>query len=116
MLTTDGWIYIDILKGMYGLRQADRILYGGLVKHLANSGHKPTKNTQGYWKHTTKRISFVLCVDAFGIKYVNKQELHHLLDALRDKYEITEDLTRSLYCGLHFKWNYHNRYVDLSMP
>ena len=83
------------------MKQTGRISYDKLVKTFAKSGYKRTRNTQGYRKDTTKKISFVVGVDDFDITYVDKQDLHHILDALKDKYEITEDLTGSLYCGLH---------------
>ena len=44
-------------------------------------------------------MSFVLNVDDFGIKYVNKHDLHHFLDALKNKHEITQDIVVSLYCS-----------------
>ena len=60
-LTTDGWINIEILKRMYGLKQAGIIVYDELVKHLAKSGYTPIKNTPEYWKHTTKNFFCIMC-------------------------------------------------------
>ena len=68
-----GWVYIEILKGMYGLKQSGRIVHDELVKHLLPYGYKPSKRTLGQWKHETKPISFILCVDDFGIKYIGKK-------------------------------------------
>jgi hypothetical protein len=42
--------------------------------------------------------------------------LEHLFATLRKHYEIVEDRTRSLYCGIQLNWNYNARHVDLSMP
>ena len=92
-IVSDGWVYLEILKGMYGLKQAGKIAHDELVEHLAPYGYKPARHTPGYWKHDNKPISFVLCVDDFGIKYTNKQELDHPQQALKDKYNIKEDLT-----------------------
>ena len=50
----------------------------------------------------------MLCVDDFGIKYTNKQNLDHLQQALKDKYSIKEDLTGKLYCDIHLKWDYNS--------
>ena len=58
----------------------------------------------------------MLCVDDFGIKYTNKQDLDHLHQALKHKYNIKEDLTGNLYCGISLKWDYNKRTVKLSMP
>jgi len=70
----------------------------------------------GLWKHVSRPIWFNLCVDDFGIKYIGREHLQHLYDALRtETYEIVEDLEGDLYCGIALKWNYTKRYVDLAM-
>ena len=58
----------------------------------------------------------MLCIDDFGIKYTKKQDLDHLQQALKDKYNIKEDLTGNLYYGIHLKWDYNKRKVKYSMP
>ena len=98
------------------MEQAGKIAHGELVKHLAPYGYKPARHTPGYWKHDNKPISFVLCVDDFEIKYTNKQDLDHLQQALKDKYNSKEDLTGNLYCGISLKWDYNKRTVKLSVP
>ena len=56
-------------------------------------------------------------VDDFGIKYVGKEHLDHLIGALRSKYtKIEVDETGSLYCGITLKWDYMNGRVRQSMP
>ena len=55
---------------MHGLKQSGRIAHDELVKYLLPYGYKPPKRTPSLWKHDTKPISFILCVDDFGIKYV----------------------------------------------
>ena len=115
-LSDNGWVYLEILKAMYGLKQAEEIAYDELVKHLKPFGYNPTKYTPGYWRHNTKPIFFVLYVDDFAIKYTTDNDLNHLLQALQTKYTITTDLTGSIYCCLILKWYYNKKYVDLSMP
>jgi hypothetical protein len=45
-------------------------------------------------------------VDDFGIKYIGREHLQHLYDALQTvTYEIVEDLEGDLYCGIALKWN-----------
>ena len=51
-----GWVYIEILRGMYGLKQSGRITHDELVKHFLPYGYKPSKGTPGLWKHDTKPI------------------------------------------------------------
>ena len=55
-------------------------------------------------------------VDDFGVKYVNKADADHLIQALCDCYELHIDWTGSLYIGITLNWDYTNRTVELSMP
>ena len=41
LISTDGYVYIKIKKGMYGLKQAAVLAYNHLVQHLASSGYQP---------------------------------------------------------------------------
>jgi hypothetical protein len=112
----DGWVYIEIRKGMYGLKQAGLLANQRLTKHLATYGYSPTPRTPGLWRHHTRNIAFSLVVDDFGIKYVGKDNADHLLNALKNLYTITTDWTGSLYCGLTINWDYDKHHVDISMP
>ena len=59
----------------------------------------------------------MLCVDDFGVKYIGDENLKHLFQALRtEMYEIVEDWTGDLYCGIKLEWNYLQRWVDIAMP
>ena len=60
--------------------------------------------------------SFTLVVDDFGVKYVGKEHVDHLIECLREMYKLMEEWTGSLYCGITLEWNYEERYVDISMP
>ena len=113
---TDGYAYVEIRKGMYGLPQAGILANKLLQKRLANHGYYPTKHTPGLWRHKTRPISFTLVVDDFGIQYVGKEHALHLLNALEENYEVTIDWEAKLYIGITMKWDYYNRTVDLSMP
>lgn len=112
----DGYVYCEINKGMYGLKQAAILAYNQLVARLEQYGYHPLRSSTGLWKHKTKRTMFALCVDDFGIKYDNKDDLNHLLHALKMFYDITIDMTGSSFCGLTLHWDYNNQFVDVSMP
>ena len=116
IVTPDGWVYIEIQRGMYGLKQAGIIANEQLQTHLAKYGYHPTPRTPGLWKHNTRPITFCLVVDDFGIKYVGRQHADHLIHALEQLYKCSTDWTGSLYCGLTIDWNYQDKYVDISMP
>jgi hypothetical protein len=111
-----GYVYVEIRKGMYGLKQATRIAYDRLVMLMAPHGYHPIRHSPGLWKHTSRPAVFALCVDDFGIQYSDITDAHHLVTTLKKYYTISIDWSGSDYCGLHLQWNYQNRYVDVSMP
>ena len=113
---TDGFVYTEIRKGMYGLPQAGIVANKDLQKHLAPYGYHPVPHTPGLWKHETRDIIFTLVVDDFAIKYTHLDDLHHLQKALQDRYTITIDLEAELYCGVKLNWDYKNRKCTLTMP
>jgi hypothetical protein len=115
-VSADGYIYIRIKKGMYGLKQAAILAYKHLVTQLAPHGYHPCPYTTGLWYHDTRRTKFCLCVDDFGVKYFTKADADHLLNSLRQHYKISVDWAGTDYCGLSIKWNYAKGYVDISMP
>ena len=49
----DGFIWIKIKRGMYGLKQATRFAYDGLKTHLAKYGYYPDKHATNIWYHET---------------------------------------------------------------
>lgn len=116
VVDADGYVYVEIRKGMYGLKQAARIAYDRLVKLLGHHGYYPIRHCPGLWKHKMLATVFALCVDDFGIKYLHDNDAHHLINTLKLYYTITVDWAGSDYCGLHLQWNYKQHYVDISMP
>ncbi len=102
----DGYVYMEICKGMYGLPQAS-VLANKLLKiRLARHGYFEQPHTPGLWKHHSRPVWFNLCVDNFSIKYIGAENLQHLYDALRtETYGIVEDWEGNLYCGITLKWN-----------
>jgi len=85
-IAADGYVYIRIKKGMYGLVQASTLAYKNLKKNLEPHGYYPCPNTEGLWKHVSRPTTFCLCVDDFGIKYYSKADANHLLACLRETY------------------------------
>ena len=115
-LAHDGWVYMQIEKGMPGLKQAGKIANDRLKTHLKKYGYAPVPRTPALWAHATRSTIFTLVVDDFGIKYESMADANHLLDALRALYNITVDWTGTLYCGLTLAWDYDVRTCTLSMP
>jgi hypothetical protein len=115
-LVSDGYIYIEIRKGMPGLKQAGRIANDRLEKHLATFGYTPVPRTPSLYQHASRPVTFSLVVDDFGVKYVGQEHADHLINALQQIYEISIDWTGSQYLGLTLKWDYKRREVRVSMP
>jgi len=76
------YIYVEIRKGMYGLKEAAILAFEQLRDHLAPFGYHPVKHTPGLWSHETLKTTFTLAVDDFGIKYFSKTDADHLFNAL----------------------------------
>ncbi len=88
----DGYIYMEIRKGMYGLPQPGILANKLLKEQLARHGYFEQPHTPGLWKHVTRPVWFNLCVKDLGIKYIGCKHLQHLYDALcKETYEIVED-------------------------
>jgi hypothetical protein len=115
-LAVDGWVYIEIRKGMYGLKQAGILANQLLQTHLAPFGYYPVRNTPGLRLHKNRHISFTLVVDDFAVKYVGKQHTENLRNALLRTYELTTDWKATVYSGMTLKWDYNKIICDISMP
>ena len=115
-LIQNDYIYIEVRKGMYGLPQAGILANNLLKERLATVGYCPTRHTPGLWRHKWRQVTFSLVVDDFGIKYVGKENVLHLLNTLKQWYEVAEDWSGGRYCGMTLNWNYEARYVNISMP
>jgi hypothetical protein len=101
---------------MYGLPQAGIIAQELLEKRLRIAGYSQSTVTPGYWTHTWRPISFTLVVDDFGVKYINKDDVDHLLEVLKKDYTCDTDWDGTRYLGLSLDWDYKNRHIHLSMP
>ncbi len=97
----NGFVYMKIRRGMYGLPQAG-ILANKLLKTcLTCHEYFEVPHTPGLWKHISCHVWFNLCVDDFGIKYIGDDNLKHLFASLQTKtYNIVEDWEGNLYCGI----------------
>jgi hypothetical protein len=113
--TPDGWVYIMVIRGMYGLPQAGSLGHDLLEQRLNKEGYFQSQIVPGLWKHKTRNIRFVLVVDDFGIKYLKKEDLDHLIQSLEKYYEVTVDLEGREYVKIELDWDYEKGEVHLSM-
>ena len=90
-MAQNGYLYLEVRKGIYGLPQAELLAYNLLVAQLEKHGYAPCNITTDLWKHKTRPITFILTIDDFGVKYIGKHNAIHLLNALKQNYEIAVD-------------------------
>ena len=114
-VAADGYVYMEIRKGMLGLKQVGRLASDRLTKNLATNGYASVPHTPSLWHHHTSDLVFSLVVNYFGIDYTRKADFDHLLKSLLEDYDITENWTGEKYLGLTLKWDYVNRKLSVSM-
>ena len=101
---------------MYGLPQSG-VLSNNLIKErLTEYGYNKVAHTPGLFKHDTRPVWFTLVVYDFGIKYIGQDNSQHLIDALKDFYEVEIYWKGKLYCGITLDWHYDAKYVKILMP
>jgi hypothetical protein len=81
-------VHCKVRRGMYGLPQAGIIAQEVLQECLLAAGYSQSKLTPGYWKHEWRPISFTLVGYDFGIKYIGKEHIMHLIKTLKEHYEV----------------------------
>jgi hypothetical protein len=111
-----GYVYVEICKSMYGLKDTAILVYEQLCKHLAPFGYVPATHTPGLWRHTLRCTTFTLAIDDFGIKYFSQADADHLFAALATKYTLTINWSSSGCLGFKIDWNYPAGHVNISMP
>ena len=100
-LVIDGYVYARINRAWCGIKQSGKIVHDDLVAHLEQFGYVPAGFTDGLFVHKTRKISFTLVVDDFGIKYHRQEDVEHLIKAMRSKYTFKVDYQAKQYIGIH---------------
>ncbi len=55
-------------------------------------------------------------MDNFGVKYVGKKHVDHLIKCIKTNYKLTKDWAGDLYCGIKLNWDYTDCTLNISMP
>ena len=97
---------MEVRKGMYSLPQADILARQLLEKRLNKKGYIESPLSPGYWMHKWHSISFMFCIDDFGVQYVGKQHTKHTMFVLRELYTILHDWNGKRYLGIDLDWEY----------
>ena len=90
---------------MYGLPQAVILAQQLLEKQLNYKGYSQDNLVPGLWTHAWLPITFTLCVDDFGVKYVGKQHSAHLIAILKEHCTISQDWKGACYLGMDIEWD-----------
>jgi hypothetical protein len=110
-------VLAEIRKGIYGLTQAGLLAQERLVEHLAkHEYHRLSEDHPCIFKHKSRKITFCLVVDDFGVMYHEREDAEHLLCALEELYSVKADWEGTTYVGFHVKHDKGNRVLTLSMP
>jgi hypothetical protein len=113
----NGYVIMEISKGIYGLPQAGKLSQDRLISHLAIHGYNQCVNTPCLFVHKTNGVAFTLVVDDFLIKFKDRSAVEHLLGTLRELYTITTDFSiKQKYVGITLHHNKAKRYIDMSIP
>jgi hypothetical protein len=107
------FFYIKIQKGMYGLPQACILAQELLEQLLYKLGYRQSPITPGLWQHDYQPISFTLCVEDFGIKYVGRKHAEHLASILSKHYKCSHNWDGQGYLGMTIDWDYIGQAVRL---
>ena len=75
-----GWIYMRIEKGMYGLKHSGIIANQELVKHMAPFGYHPVQHTPGLCIHNSRKTVFSLVVGDICVQYFSIEDADHFFN------------------------------------
>ncbi len=74
-----------------------------------------TSKARLLWNRALRPISFTLCIDNFGMKYIGQEHAEHLLQALNMHYKCLQDWGSKKYLSMDIDWDYEHRKVHVSM-
>ena len=115
LVAPNGYVYIEIRRAMYGLKQSGFIANKQLKEVFGKAGYYASKHTPGLFLHNMRPINFTLVVDDFGVKYTNNNDALHLVNTLRANYPIKEDWLGKRYIGIDLDCDYENRTLQTCM-
>jgi hypothetical protein len=95
IVDTDGWVYVKICKGVYGLPQAGTLADKQLKKCLTIKGYDQCLHTPCLWQCMWHDITFFLVMDDFGIKTIGMANMKHLVKSLKEHYSVAVNWTGS---------------------
>ncbi len=83
MLAYKGFVHLEMQRAIWGLPQAGILAIKRLRRKLAPFGYYKHVKTPSLWYHETRPILFTLVVADCGVKYVNKEDIDHLIASIK---------------------------------
>jgi hypothetical protein len=83
-LAYKGYMHLEMWQSVRGLPQVGILANKCLRCKLAPNGYFEHISTPSLWYHETWPILFTLVVDDFGVKYVNQEDINHLIVNKKD--------------------------------
>ena len=77
LVDDQGWIYMRIKNGIYGLKQAGIIANKEVVKHMAPFMYHTLNHTPDLWVHNSRKTFFSLVIDDFYLQYSSTEYADH---------------------------------------
>jgi hypothetical protein len=96
----NGKVHLELRYAVRGLPQAGVLANKRLQWKLAPFRYHECLSMPGLWYHDTHPVLFTLVVDNVGVKYINDNDVKHLIASLKTRYKLMEAWTGDLYCGL----------------
>ncbi len=110
-------ILMEILKGLYGLKQAGKLANDALVPCLEADGFMQAPLSPGIFKHATNGVAFALVVDDFGVSYTDTAGPEALMRTLTTAgYTFKSDWSGAKFLGQQVRHDRERHEIRLSMP
>ena len=116
LVNEESLLYVEVTKGMYGIHQAGILAQQQQEQRLNQHGYYQSDIIPGFWTYESRPILFTLVVDDFGVKYVGKVQVDHLMSILKQHHELESNWTGAKYIGLIIEWYNLHKKILISMP
>ena len=108
-IDSNGTIYFQVVKCMYGHPASGRLSNKKLVSILKDAGYHEDKFVDCLFKHASRDIIFALVVDDMGIKYSKVEDVEHLVATIAPYWKVKLDYSGSKFLGMDLKWEYERK-------
>ena len=113
---TNEKILFRVDGSMYGHPAAGRIAQTDFKALVSSHGYYEHPNVPCLFLHRTRTTVFTLIVDDIGIKVFSEDDLQHLINTIRNKWEVKVNRTGAKYNGVRVIWNYCDNILITDVP